>query len=200
MGEPQEFPLRTREDWLHAAVERLRPLYTGAGCAVPGVLHLSMGFPSTAALARTRRRIGECWSGAASLDGHHHLFLSPVLAEPAEILGVLAHELVHAAVGVKAGHGPIFRRAALAIGLAGPMRSTTAGPALASRLAALASGLGPFPHAGLVAGERKKQGTRLLKIECPDCGYLARVSAHWIAIGLPVCPCGTTMRLNTPAE
>jgi hypothetical protein len=41
----------------------------------------------------------------------------------------MAHELVHAAVGIAAGHGKEFRRVAKGIDLAGSMTATTAGPA-----------------------------------------------------------------------
>src|SRR5262245_40096792 len=42
---------------------------------------------------------------------------------------ILAHELVHAAVGVDQGHGPAFRKVANAIGLEGklPRLSTSSG-------------------------------------------------------------------------
>jgi hypothetical protein len=36
---------------------------------------------------------------------------------------------------------------------------------------------------------RKKQGTRLIKCECPECGYIARVTAKWLdEAGAPICP------------
>ena len=43
----------------------------------------------------------------------------------------------------------------------------------------------------------KKDGTRLLKVVCPnpDCGYLMRTTERWIKVGLPICPCGTRMEM-----
>lgn len=38
-----------------------------------------------------------------------------------------------------------------------------------------------------------KAGTRMLKCECPECGYVVRTTAKWLAIGCPTRPCGTTM-------
>lgn len=35
-----------------------------------------------------------------------------------------------------------------------------------------------------------KQGTRLKKLECPDCGYVVRATQQWIDEGLPTCCCG----------
>ncbi len=37
---------------------------------------------------------------------------------------VLLHEMIHAAVGIDAGHKGPFKRAAIAVGLAGPMTAT----------------------------------------------------------------------------
>ncbi len=187
----------TREAWLHRAVNHLRPDFQSQGIPVPAAVQVSIGFPSVGALARRSRRIGECWPPEASRDGIYQVFVSPLLGEPLPVLEVLVHELVHTAVGTRAKHGPPFRRLALALGLRGRMTDTTAGPELAARLADLAARLGTFPHAGLVADpDRRKQTTRLHKVACPGCGYTARITAKWIAAGLPICPCGTAMRLN----
>ena len=54
-----------------------------------------------------------------------------------------------------------------------------------------ASRVGPYPHAELHAmtNGRKKQGARLIKCECPECGYIARVARQWIDDqGAPHCP------------
>ena len=34
----------------------------------------------------------------------------------------------------------------------------------------------------------KKQSTRMLKAECPECGYTIRLSKKWADVGLPNCP------------
>jgi hypothetical protein len=166
---------------------------------VPAALHVSIGFPSTRAL---RRRIGECWPPEASRDGIAHLFVSPLLGDDLPVLATLVHELVHAAVGTRARHGAPFRRLAVALGLTGRMTATVAGPTLEAQLRDLAASLGPFPHAGLVASAagRPKQSTRLLKLSCPTCGYTIPATARWVAVGLPVCPCGDMLRLNAAAS
>jgi hypothetical protein len=38
-----------------------------------------------------------------------------------------------------------------------------------------------------------KPGSRLLKCECPECGYVVRTTAKWLAVGTPTCPCGKEM-------
>jgi hypothetical protein len=34
----------------------------------------------------------------------------------------------------------------------------------------------------------KKQSTRMLKAECPECGYTIRLTKKWADVGLPRCP------------
>ncbi len=48
---------------------------------------------------------------------------------------------------------------------------------------------GPLPHKQLTAYRtKKKQGTRLLKAYCEECGYTVRVTAKWLeASGAPFC-------------
>ncbi len=57
--------------------------------------------------------------------------------DPAEVLGILVHELVHAALPPDAKHGKAFRDAALRIGLEGPMRHALPGAVLKERLTQL---------------------------------------------------------------
>ena len=185
----------SREEWLGRMVDALRPTFAAHGYPLPERIRVSCGWPSRSALTGKAQRIGEAWSHRCSADGAHETFLSPVLADPIDVGAVLVHELVHHAVGVEAGHKGPFRTLALAVGLTGPMRATTAGEGLRQRLHALAEQLGPYPHAVLSgAGGRKKQSTRMLKLTCPDCGCIARMTRQWLDdVGAPTCGCGGTM-------
>lgn len=189
----------TREAYLLRAADWMRAnLFAPVGVTVPPV-RVSTGFTGSRS---GNRAIGSCWNGKASADGLAQVFISPVLSETARVLDVLAHELVHAA-HPDAGHGKVFKKTALAIGLEGKMRATVAGEALAKRLNALACPetgvLGPYPHAQLDPGQSgvKKQTTRMLKLECPDCGFVCRASNKAITeVGIPFCACeGNQMKL-----
>lgn len=37
--------------------------------------------------------------------------------------------------------------------------------------------------------------TRLIKIECPECGYVARVTRRWLLQGRPICCCDGKTKL-----
>ncbi len=182
----------TREAWLMALAAKLRPTFEAVGAPVPGEVRLSCGWPSKGATASRNRRIGECWSAQCSADGTREVFISPTLADSVEVGAVLVHELVHAAGYV--GHGADFAKVARALGLTGRMTATVAGERLNAELAVITSELGPYPHATLTPGEdERKQSTRLLKVECAECGYTIRVTAKWLEVGFPTCPCGTVM-------
>lgn len=183
-----------REQWLTEMAVRIANDFDRVGHRLDlGRIRLTCGFPSKGALARRRRVIGQCWSPSASADGTTEVLISPTIADSLVVAATLVHELVHAAVGNAAGHGPLFREVAVQLGLAGKMTATVAGPELTQRLNALIADLGPYPHAVLdwERGPAKKQSTRLLKIRCPNCGYVARVTQVWVAVGLPTCPCGS---------
>ena len=173
-----------RQQWLELAVEALRVRFADAGYSIPQKVRVAIGWPKRAASCGA---IGECWAVDASSDQHAELFISPRLTETARIVDVLAHELVHATVGTTAGHGTPFKQCALKIGLVGPMRSTTAGPEFSAWTEALFKRIGPYP-AGFLT-DTPKQGTRMLRCQCPACGYIARVSRRWLDLaGPPICP------------
>ena len=64
------------------------------------------------------------------------------------------------------------------------------GEELAEKLEKIGEKLGPYPHASLMINKREgKQTTRLLKVQCPECGYVARVTRKWLdEVGGPLCP------------
>ena len=179
----------TREQWLSQATEELRALFKQHGDTIPTQVRSSCGFPSKSALASKNRRIGECWSSAASADSHAEIFISPTISDSARVLDILAHELIHA-VHPGDGHGKKFGKTARAIGLEGKMTATVAGPQFTAWAEPVLARLGAYPHADLVpSNAQKKQTTRMLKCVCSDCGYTVRVAGKWLAdMGAPHCP------------
>lgn len=180
--------MTTREDWLNRLAELMSPWFDKLNYPLPRI-RIAIGFPST---GRRGRRIGECWDSKASEDGTFEILIRPDQADPLDVAAILAHELVHAAVGLEAGHKGAFRTVALAIGLQGPMTATTPGPAFIEAVRPMLEEVGPLPHARLGIGASnapKKQPTRLLKAACPECGYTVRITRLWLEkAGAPHCP------------
>lgn len=187
-----------REAWLLSAAEKMLPWLKAAGAGATPKYRLSVGWPLGGRPKSTKgaKRIGECFCSSCSKDGTHEIFISPVLDDAETVLHVLLHELIHAFVGIKAKHGKDFKVVAVKAGLTGKMTATVPSEDLKPKLLALAKELGGYPHASLGTGGdrlKPKQGTRMLKVECPKCEYTVRTTQKWIDVGLPICPCGATM-------
>jgi hypothetical protein len=103
-------------------------------------------------------------------------------------IDILIHELVHATVGIKAGHKAPFKKCANAVGLIGQMRSAGASPELKAIIQSWVDEAGQYPHAPLTQSGIKKQSTRQIKCVCSHCGYQVYTSKKWIEIAKPVCP------------
>lgn len=180
-----------RERWLLRAVDLFaRRLFKHHDVTLPEV-KVSVGFPGGRG---SKRHIGQHWAPEASDDKKGSIFIHPIIDDSEEVLAILVHELVHAAVGNKHGHGPVFRKLALKVGLEGPMRESVAGPELQVKLKAWVKQLGEYPHAklNLDMGPIKKQTTRMIKMECGECGYIARASRKLIEhLGPVLCPCNS---------
>jgi hypothetical protein len=179
-----------RETWLNQIAAKLAPTFAEKGAPLPARIRIAIAFPSTGSRGK---RIGECWDKTASGDGSFEIMIRPDIDDPTEAAAILTHELCHAAAGIAAGHGKAFKRIANAMGLVGPMKSTTAGPEFLALAAPILSKVGPLPHARLDLGglttKPKKQTARLIKCECDECGYIVRTARKWIMdAGAPICP------------
>lgn len=176
-----------REAWLQKAVKALGPMFAAQGINLPPKVQVSVGFPGGGS---ARKRIGECWNTASAGDGVNHIFVSPRLDHPVIVLATLAHELIHAVDNCKSGHSGAFRKMAVSIGLEGKMIATVPGDAMIAQLTEIADRLGEYPHKAITLTAGPKQGTRMLKFYCEECGYTGRTTAKWLDFyGAPLCPC-----------
>jgi hypothetical protein len=135
---------------------------------------LAWSFPSKGARGKT---IGECHY---AIQGSHEtaaIVIHPRewSKEDVEVLAILAHEMVHAALGPGVGHRGPFPQMAERIGLAGKPTATVAGSAFRQFIAKVRESLPPFPVGGIGLAPTKKAGTRLRLWEC-GCGVKVRVA------------------------
>lgn len=153
-----------REDWLtRAAVILEEELFKPAGYDVPRNIRYAVSFPSSGGASQRNTTIGQCWSSIVSADGYFEVMISPRLDDNKTIVATLIHEIVHAVVGLKAGHDKVFKRCALAVGLSGPMRSTSITDDTWDQVKdKIYSVLGTIPHGKIevrAKPKRKKAGT-----------------------------------------
>lgn len=193
----------TREDYLNAFIDAARPHFDAANAPLPSNVRVAVGFTSK---GRKGSVIGECWSSEASADGYFEIFIKPTLADPVRVCDVLTHELVHVAVGLKAGHNAHFKRVATSLGLGGKMTATSAEAAWYAWALPVIARLGEMPYGALdgagVSSGRPKQKAALLKVECPACGWLARVTMKHIqpypSLNCPVPSCIGLLMCDDP--
>jgi hypothetical protein len=177
----------TREQWLEIAVHEVT--LANPSITFPPV-KVSCSWPGGGS---ARKRIGECWSRAASQAKVNEMFISPKLEDPARVVSVLVHEMAHAIDDCKNGHKAPFVAIGKSLGLTGKPTQMELPPELAAALAqAVIAKAGAFPHRRLDMSSRKKQSTRMLKCECGDCGAIFRMSAKVLAmaedgLSCPIC-------------
>lgn len=182
----------SREGWLSAAVQELRPIFKVRGYKLPDKIHVSVGFPLG---RRAGERLDRCYGVHNGRDGAYELFVSPMLDEPVKVLGSITHNLCHLAVGMERGHKHMFTKCAGAMGLEPPWIETNEGEAFKAGVArpVLAALAMDYPHERITLADAhtgpKKQATRLIKCECETCGYNVRTTMKWLlTVGAPLCP------------
>jgi hypothetical protein len=178
----------SREEWLRAATDELRPYFAKLGYTLPEKIRFAIAFTSTGKRGAVP---GECWLPASSADQHFEIIIRADIDNPVEVLAVLVHELVHSLLPIEAKHGKEFREIARRVGLEGKIRHTTPTPILAEKLQTIVDNLGALPHAKLdFAGSvdaPRKQAKKWLKAECKTCGYSFRITSKWALCGMPNC-------------
>ena len=176
----------TREEWLNVAARELKTrLFKRAGFNLDlKKVRMSCGYPTT---GEKGKRIGECHG--TQNNGNNEIFIHPKLSASVKVLGTLAHELVHAYDDCVNGHGPAFRKVAVAIGLEGKMTATTESEAFVAVAEKIIAKIGKYPHKEMkVMAGRKKQTTRMIKVICPECNiYHVRMSRTMYMMAAPVC-------------
>lgn len=176
----------TREQWLNEFVEAARGPFMAAGHEIPSDIRVSVGLPSAGFRSKA---IGEVWARENSGSGHHEIFISPKLEDPSLVAAVLTHELAHTVAGMEAKHGPKFKRIFEDVGLVGKATATEAGDMWHAWADAIVARLGDFPHSAITGTTaKKKQSTRLLKLECDTCGMILRGTAKWLDGKVLRCP------------
>lgn len=135
----------TREAWLNQAVEVFRPRFIEVGMPLPEAVHVSVGFPRGTS-GESKYILATCFIRAVSTAGINEIFISPEYDKAEMILGILLHELIHAADDGENGHKGPFAEAATRLGLTGKMTETVPGVALEAELITIAEELGAYPH------------------------------------------------------
>lgn len=171
-----------RETWLKELADRAIPYisqhfqYTEEEVAV----RLSCGFPATQ--GKRKKVTASLIPPTNSEEFNAEVFVTPEIDTVEEV----AHAVLPLLVAVVIGdykQGNTYRNACHALHL------NTDGNRLPSWALNILDQLPAYPHASITLPEVKKQTTRLLKVACLPCNYIARVSRATLdRLGTPVCP------------
>lgn len=182
----QQQKIGTRDQWLKSTVSAMSSWYEDLGFPLPEI-EVQTGFPSS---GQRGQNVAESWS----LDNgeSYVVVVRPDVADPLRIAAAVAHQLCFVAVGQKDQHGHLFRHVAISIGLRGTKAERTPGEVFKELVRPILEDLGPLPSSIPEPAAPKgssKQTTRMIKVSCNECGYVARVSRKWIEdVGPPLCP------------
>jgi hypothetical protein len=134
-----------RETWLNELAARMAPRFAELGHALPK-FRVSVGWPSAGKDAPVT---GECWDSRVSSDGHFEIFLNPGRDNDVAVACTLAHELVHAAVGLQEGHKGNFAKVATALGFGRPLTKAQEPESLVAWIRPMLDELGKLPHGAI---------------------------------------------------
>lgn len=177
---------KTRENWLYEVTGAMTSWFDDLGFPLPDY-QISAGFPSS---GRRGRDTAEAWREESS--GVYRIFIRPDRHDPYRVAAGLAHQLAHMAAGPRDTHGHLFRHIAISIGLRGRAADARPGRLFQQLVEPVLEKAGPLPEPFLGPAEgvqKAKQKTRLIKVSCQKCGYVARVARKWLdEVGEPLCP------------
>ena len=177
----------TREQWLAAALEAMKPVAaTLTGQNMADRIRIGVGFPST---YRRSGTLAECWPDVDSGDAHAEVIISPTIADPVEVFARLLGQALRTLPGAMSIASVSYREAfdAVHLTVGADKNAILYSDAFYDQWESLIAALGDYPHAELSVAVRKTQSTRMLKLQCPQCGYIIRTTGKWVAQGIPVC-------------
>jgi hypothetical protein len=176
-----------REQWLKELANRAIPVIASSReySEEETSVKLSCGFP---AKQGKRKQVNACLVPPTNSDEFNaEIFVTPELSAKREVARAVLPLLVAVVTG-DYQQRTNYRNAIRALGLNSEELPTWA--------KSLIEALPAYPHASLTLPEVKKQSTRLIKVHCAPCGYIARVSRSTLEnLGAPICPaCNQSMR------
>jgi hypothetical protein len=143
--------------------------------------------------------------GKEKSEPRHEINLSAEYLQEHNMGETLLHELAHAenqVLGIRdcanRAHNKHFKTVAERLGLKVLPRDKSVGfgytdlaPVSEKFLADIKFDRALFDaHRGTGGGSKKKVGSRLIKCECSECGYVVRTTQKWLDdAGAPLCPC-----------
>lgn len=177
---------KKREKWLNDLTTAMAKWFDDLGFPLPD-RQVRTAFPSS---GKRTRKISESWQQ----DGQQSfvVVVRPDADDEANVAAAIAFQLCQIGAGPRDEHGLLFKHLAVSIGLSGHRKEGVPGALFKELAGPILKKLGPLPKSTISLSEgstQAPQGTRLRKVVCLKCGYVARVSRKWLnEVGPPHCP------------
>ena len=173
---------RTREQWLADFGKGAAGAFEKQGKAVPP-MRIGVG------LLQSKKNLAVTYAPALASDGAVEITVTPERDTTAFAAGAVTHEMIHA-VGIT-NHRRDFAVLGAALGLVGkPTHMTFHDDSEVPEWARkIIDRIGPYPSGTLSRPPGgKKQTTRMIKVECKECGLIWRASKTALAGKEITCP------------
>lgn len=191
----------TREEWLNAVVKLLaEKLFAPLELRLPEKLRASCGICGG-------KFVGLCVKPDCADDGACHMFVDPLLNDPVEVIGTLAHEMVHAhcyAEGHDCKHKGLFLKVFRDIGFEckATAQFVTPNTELHATCSGIAIAVGPYPHAPVRRKQKPKKAHAWVSyISTSNEEYVVRANKNTVAdLGPPRDYNGEPMVAKNPED
>tara|TARA_R110002050_G_scaffold105904_4_gene215691 strand:+ start:236 stop:913 length:678 start_codon:yes stop_codon:yes gene_type:complete len=192
-----------RETYLNLIIDKAEPIFAENDYdlkALRAKIMVACGYPPNTRIGAKFNTLGVHINPKASSTSKHEIFINPVVDDTYNVIDILLHELVHAVqtdlYPESKSHGKEFISICKKVGMNGSKKyaQACAGIELSKLIKEWIKEIGKYPHGSInLKADRKKQSTRLIKLECSCCGFIARCSNGAINnYGLPF-HCGVEM-------
>jgi hypothetical protein len=176
-----------REQWMSLFAQWISPYFAKAGHQLPTRIRFGIG----RLLGGRANVIGRCHPHTWSSDGTYEITVDLSQDDSTTVGATITHELIHAALECKGGHGKGFRRLMPHVGLCGNPTATEPTIWLCDLIQGFVQQYGIFPHASMSKNaprrRKKADGQGYHKLICPACRWSLRMTRKMIRVALPPC-------------
>lgn len=142
--------------------------------------------------------ISESWKDEEAST--YVVYIRPDRDNAEAVAAALALQMCQIAVDGDDEHGLLFRHVAISIGLKGRKQECQPGRLFNELVKPILKKIGPLPSPDIGLSKNSKSGgqtSRMKKVSCQKCGYVARVSRKWLDdLGPPHCPKHGAMKVS----
>ena len=172
--------MKNREEWLNSMKDFMEPVFKSHGYEFSNPILVSSGF------CTKKTAVGQCFAPVGKTDTIH-IFIDPSRGYGMDVAEILCHELIHAALGNKEGHGKLFKGACKKLGLK-PTRFTGATPEFIRWCRPFIDRLGPYPHEILKRPMTTRFQSKMKIVKCVQCSFWVRIDEELLLPKRICCP------------